>query len=83
NRSIAKGTQDSYTIPISALKIETGRTIVFSVNEESQLVAHPVVLGSLLGDMVEIEKGLIPELSIVLDARGLREGQKVVVRQSQ
>ena len=83
NRSITKGTQDSYTIPISALKIETGRTIVFSVNEESQLVAHPVVLGSLLGDMVEIEKGLIPELSIVLDARGLREGQKVVVRQSQ
>lgn len=71
---------DVFAIPIAALKVETGRTVVFSVNEDGTLLAHPITIGRLLGDRVEIESGLTPEVRIVLDARGLKEGQKVIVR---
>lgn len=66
------------TIPISALKIETNRTIVFTVSSKDVLVAIPVVIGLVLGDNLIIEDGLAPHMNIVKDARGLREGQKVI-----
>lgn len=70
----------SLIIPITAVKIEPGRTVVFSVDEESRLVARPVELGALLGERVEIAGGISKDTDIVLDARGLREGQSVIVR---
>ena len=66
-------------IPISAVKIETNRTIVFSINDESKLVAHEIETGLVLGDELIIESGIDLDMDIVLDARGLREGQSVIV----
>jgi len=43
------------------------------------LVAHEVTLGALLGERVVIASGLTPDMRIVVDARGLREGEKVEV----
>jgi RND family efflux transporter MFP subunit len=67
------------SIPISALKIETNRIIVFTVNADNELTAHEVETGLILGDSVRITSGLTPEMTIVKDARGLREGQEVVL----
>jgi len=66
-------------IPISALKIETNRVIVFTINDDNKLVAHEVTTGLVLGDSLQIEDGLTPDMNIVADARGLREGQVVVL----
>ncbi len=69
------------TIPISALKVGTTATMVFTVGEDGKLVAHNVTLGTLLGDRVVIESGVSNDMRIVLDARGLKEGDTVTIAQ--
>lgn len=65
-------------IPLSALKISADQTVVFTVSD-GILEAHEVTLGALLGDRVEITKGVDADMRIVTDARGLRAGQSVHV----
>ena len=72
------GGSDRITIPIAAVKVEAERTVVFTVDADV-LVAHEVTLGALLGERVVIASGLTPDMRIVVDARGLREGEKVEV----
>ncbi len=74
---------DPIRVPISALKIEPTRTVVFSLDENNALVAHPVTVGLIVGDKVIIEKGITPDMSIVVDARGLKEGQVVEKQNNQ
>lgn len=68
------------TIPISALKIGSSAIVVFTVDAEGVLQSHEVKLGTLLGDRVVIAEGLTSDMKIVLDARGLKAGQKVSVK---
>lgn len=67
------------TIPIAAIKVESERTIVFTLDADV-LVAHEVELGALLGERVVIASGLTLDMRIVVDARGLREGEKVEIQ---
>lgn len=67
-------------IPISALKIGANGISVFTVSTSSTLVAHPVVVGTLLGDKVVVEEGLTLDMEIVVDARGFQENEEVEVR---
>ncbi|HVW71803.1 MAG TPA: HlyD family efflux transporter periplasmic adaptor subunit [Candidatus Paceibacterota bacterium] len=66
------------TIPIVATKITPQGPIVFTV-ASSTLVAHPITLGTLLGNQVTVLSGLTPDLMIVTDARGLSDGETVIV----
>lgn len=67
------------TIPIVAAKITPTGSIVFTVSTTSTLVAHPLTLGTILGDRVTVVSGLTSEVAIVTNARGLAEGQTVIV----
>lgn len=69
-----------FRIPITALRIETDRTVVFTVNASSTLTALPVEIGALTGDYVEVRSGLSSDTEIVVDVRGLQEGDTVSVR---
>jgi len=66
-------------IPLEALKLTTGSTVVFSVNSENKLESHAVTIGRIVGDAIVVD-GLGRDLFIVTDARGLREGMRVEVR---
>jgi multidrug resistance efflux pump len=68
-----------FMIPIAALKVETDRIVVFSVSNDGVLVAHPIVEGPLVGGSIVIKGGITPDLEIVLDARGLNEGDVVEI----
>lgn len=68
-------------IPLSAVKIEADRTLVFTLDASSTLIAHEVTLGPLMGDKIEVRSGVTPDMNIVIDARGLKEGQRVIVKQ--
>lgn len=68
-------------VPLSALKVTASGSFAFSVAEDNTLSAHNVTLGTIKGDVVEIQEGLSPNDMIVVDARGLKEGQKVEVTQ--
>lgn len=68
-------------IPITALKVETDRTIIFTVTNDNTLAAHEVETGALMGTHIVIESGIDRTAAIVVDARGLNEGDVVEVLQ--
>ena len=61
-----------------AAKITPKGPVVFTVSS-STLVANPVVFGAITGDQVVIVSGVTPEMDIVTDARGLSDGETVIV----
>jgi RND family efflux transporter MFP subunit len=67
------------TIPIISAKITPQGPVVFTLGTSSTLVAHSITLGTILGDQVQVLSGLTPDMDIVTDARGLSDGQTVVV----
>ena len=71
---------ETITIPIKALKVETDRIIVFTVSRDRTLVPHEIEVGLLLGDNIIITEGLSADMDIVIDARGLRAGDRVIVK---
>lgn len=68
---------DKIVIPVSALKVETDRIVVFTVSSQNTLVAHEIETGPLVGSNIVVESGLTPSMNIVADARGLNEGDGV------
>ncbi|MCK9344493.1 MAG: efflux RND transporter periplasmic adaptor subunit [Candidatus Pacebacteria bacterium] len=74
-----KDSDGAITIPIVSLKITPDGPVVFTVENET-LKAHAVTIGSLLGNRIMITDGLTPAMEIVTDARGLKDGQKVIVK---
>ena len=76
---VATSKNKNIQIPLSALKITPLGSQVFTVNASSTLVAHVVKEGKLMGDQIEIVEGLTPDMEIVTDARGLKEGQTITL----
>ncbi len=76
---VATTNNKNIQIPLSALKITPLGSQVFTVSTSSTLIAHPVKEGKLLGDQIEIIEGLTPDMEIVTDARGLKNGQAITL----
>jgi len=66
-------------IPLSALKLTPKGTFVFTMSTTSSLIAVPVKEGAIMGEEIQILSGLTGNESIVVDARGLKEGTVVSV----
>lgn len=69
------------TIPLSALKLTPNGAYVFTVTASSSLIAIPVQEGAILGEEIQILTGLTGTESIVIDARGLKEGMVVTIKE--
>lgn len=76
----AEATTAIIRLPLSAIKITPNGSFVFTVNEQNILVAHPIIEGALMGEQMVVLGGISPELRIVTDARGLKEGMTVGVK---
>lgn len=68
-------------LPLSAVKLRADERIIFTIGEDSRLVAMQVQIGEVRGDRIEVLTVLPPELRVVEDARGLAEGEKVNVKE--
>lgn len=88
--ALIQSTSSKIEIPIAALKITPQGSFVFTVTksassteeqEEGLLVAHKVTEGALLGDKIQILEGVTSDMIIVTDARGLKEGKLVTIKQ--
>jgi RND family efflux transporter MFP subunit len=75
-------TSGPITIPLSALKLTPNGTYVFTLSATSSLIAIPVKDGAILGDEIQILSGLNGTESIVTDARGLKDGMVVTVKEN-
>lgn len=64
-------------LPLASVKLRAEDRIVFSVGEDSRLIAHHVEIGEVRGDRIEVLTSLPATLRIVTDARGLAEGEEV------
>lgn len=82
---VGKVASSTILIPIVAAKITPEGPVVFTVTmaggqaSSSTLVQQPITLGTILGDKVVVLTGLTQDMVIVEDARGLSNGQTVVV----
>jgi multidrug efflux pump subunit AcrA (membrane-fusion protein) len=74
----ASSTQ-SIIIPITSLKMTPSGPQIFTLSTSSTLLAHPVSIGSIVGDRVVIVDGLTPQMVIITDARGLAVDEKVQI----
>jgi len=63
-------------LPLSAVKLSSLSRAIFTVTD-GVLVAIPVEIGDVRGELLEILTPLESTLRIVTDARGLAEGQRV------
>lgn len=75
-----KVVSDKILVPLSALKITPAGTFVFTLGENNVLVAVPVTQGQLYGENIELTEGVNKETRIIIDARGLKDGQTVTVK---
>ncbi len=66
-------------LPLASVKLRAHDRVVFTVDAENRLVAHPVETGTVRGGKIEILSTLSGDLAIVTDARGLAEGERVTV----
>lgn len=67
-------------VPITAIKITPDGSFVYTLSADNKLEAHTVTLGPLLGDTILVTAGLDQSMTIVKDARGLKEGEAVTVQ---
>lgn len=67
------------TIPITAVKVLPRTFAVFTVNSENILEVVPIEEGPIVGSEMIVPEGLTLDMEIVVDARGLREGDTVEV----
>ncbi|MCB9805533.1 efflux RND transporter periplasmic adaptor subunit [Candidatus Nomurabacteria bacterium] len=67
-------------IPITAVKISGDSQFVFYIDGEGNLTSTPVSIGKIEGERVEVISGVSLDDIIVVDARGLKDGQKVTIK---
>lgn len=68
------------SIPLSAVKMTGSGPIVFTVDaDKNTLIANPIVLGNIRGDVVVVTEGINRDTPIVTDGRGLKEGAEVTI----
>jgi len=84
--STSASASSQIVIPIVAAKITPTGPVVFIIGTSTPsngatgvLDSHPITLGSILGDRVVVLSGLTGEMDIVTDARGLADGESVIV----
>ncbi len=68
------------SIPLAAIKMTGSGPIVFTVDKDTNiLVANPVTLGDIRGEVVVVTSGITRDTNIVLDGRGQKEGTEVTI----
>lgn len=77
--AVSTGPAGPLMLPLSAVKLRASDRVVFTVDENGRVVSHPVVIGEVRGDRIEVLSGISGDLRIVTDARGLSEGERVRV----
>jgi multidrug efflux pump subunit AcrA (membrane-fusion protein) len=72
-------TVEEVLVPITAVKVLPRTFAVFTVNNENIIEAVPIEEGPIVGSNMIIPDGIPLDMDIVIDARGIREGDTVEV----
>jgi RND family efflux transporter MFP subunit len=80
NNLVKVDNNQTIKVYLSSVKITPRGNFIFIVDEGNNLKAVSVTLGRVINDMVEITEGISPEMDVVRDGRGLKEGEKVEIK---
>ncbi len=69
-----------YLLPIQDVKIIPGDAFVFTLDPDSKIVKHAVIIGKIQGDFVEVTSGINSDMKIVTPVYELEEGENVTVQ---
>lgn len=75
-----KATFSTIMLPVATIKINAEGAVVFTVDENKHLLAHAVKTGNLVGDKIQVLSGVTPDMQLVTDARGLKDGQPIEIQ---
>ncbi len=75
----AQTADHALSVPLTAIKITPNGPRVFTVNSKNILVGHKIIIKNITGSSVRLLSGVTPDMRIVLDARGLSNGQTVAI----
>lgn len=67
-------------LPLSAIKITNDGNYVYQLDNENKIISKEIELGNILGNKVVINSGLNIDEKIILDVRGLKIGQEVLIK---
>lgn len=70
---------DQIFVPLSSLKVTAEGVSVLQVTEDGLVTKQNVKEGPLVGNKVLITEGLTPDMLIIVDVRGINEGDMVSV----
>jgi RND family efflux transporter MFP subunit len=76
----APGKPAVYILPIQDVKIIPGAAYVYTVDADSKIVKHAVILGEVKGDFIEVKSGMTDDMKIVSPVYELEEGQAVKIQ---
>ncbi len=82
SKNAATSTPSVIELPLTAVKLLPNERDVFTVDTSGHLVAHPVEISDVVGNLIEVTTPLDPSLKIVVDARGLSAGDAVLLATS-
>jgi multidrug efflux pump subunit AcrA (membrane-fusion protein) len=72
--------QSSLKVPLSTVKLLPDSAIVYLVNTEGVIDAFEVEIGDITANKIEILTPFPENAKVVEDARGLKEGEEVVIK---
>jgi len=67
------------SVPITAIKVLPRGLVVFTVSNEGTVVTNDIIEGPIVGSKMLVADGLTPDMLIVTDVRGLKEGDAVKI----
>jgi hypothetical protein len=73
--------QSVLKVPLSTVKLQADGALVFVVNAEGRLETVSVEIGDVTANKIEIISPLPEGSLLVQDARGLKVGQEVIIKE--
>lgn len=68
-----------FIIPLTAIQMRGNQSNLLTLDGQNKAKFIPVETGLLLGDMIEVKVQEVPN-NVVLDARGIREGETLIIK---
>lgn len=70
---------DAFMVPLSAVRVSSNGSFLFSVDDKGVVKEIPVQTGALAGERIQIVEGVSPDTQIIVLARGIKGGDVVKI----
>jgi|GEM_PF-3642042 len=80
---LPRNSQNYISIPLTAVKFSGENAYILTVNKDSFTEAIEVEIGNTMGGNIEIHSGITELTPLIIDARGIQEGEEVEIKKQE